>query len=99
MTTTVEKLICEGVGNYEHDARTVAQFRYDDGWARIHNEGPIDPILWLPTGEITRGHQLSCDRCTRDDYYRAERLYTVLDKARAEGKTEISTTEIARSLR
>lgn len=98
MTTTVEHLICEGVGRYKHAARTVAQFRYDDGWARIHNEGPLDPILWLPTGEITQGHQLKCDLCTRDDYYRAERLYPVLDKARTEGKTEINTADIARDL-
>ena len=98
VTTTVEKLICVGVGAYHHEPRTVAQFRYDDGWARVHNEGPMDPILWLPTNEITMGHQLKCDLCTRDDYYRAERLYPELDKARAEGRTEIDTADIARAI-
>ena len=99
MTITVKKLICEGVGRYAHDARTVAQFRFDDGWARVHNEGPMDPILWLPTGEITQGHQLSCDRCTRNDYYQAARLYPELDKALAEGRAEINVAEIAGALR
>jgi hypothetical protein len=97
--TTVKQLICEGVGNFRHKAVTVAQFRHDDGWARIHNEGPSDPILSLPNGEITQGHRLNCDRCSRKDYYQADRLYPVLDMALAEGHSVVRLADIAGVLR
>lgn len=93
------KVICEGAGSYTHKPRTVAIFRHDDGWARVHNEGPTDPLLWGPDGEITTGHQLKCDRCTRDDYYKEERLYPELDKARDTQRTEIDVADIATALK
>lgn len=92
------KLTCEGVGGYTHKERTVAQFRYDDGWARTHNEGALDPILWEPTGEMRANHSVKCDRCPRDDYYRDDQLYPVLDKERAEGRTKVDAADVARAL-
>lgn len=87
MESTV-KVICEGAGSYTHKPRTVAQFRYDDGWARVHNEGKPDPLLMDPAGEsfevITR-HALDCDRCSHDGYFTPDRLYPLLDAARTRG--------------
>jgi hypothetical protein len=85
----VVKLICQGTARSAHPARTVAQFRYDEveygGWARVHNEGPRDPILLRPDGEVSQNHQLICDRCSYDGYFKPERLYPLLDEARARG--------------
>lgn len=102
MESTV-KAFCEGVGNYRHKPRTVAQFRYNEveygGWARVHNEGPRDPILLRSDGEVSQNHQLICDLCTRDDYYTPEQLYPELDKARIEHRTKVSAADIAVALK
>lgn len=80
------KLVCEGVGGHTHSPRTVAQFRHDgDGWARVHNEGPMDPLLFEPTGEVVTRHSIKCDRCSYDGYFKPERLYPLLDEARTRG--------------
>lgn len=84
MESTV-KLICEGAGSYTHKPRTVAQFRHDDGWARVFNEGKPDPLLWEPTGEVTARHSLDCDRCSYSGYFKPETLYPLLDAARTRG--------------
>lgn len=84
MQSTV-KVICEGAGSYTHKPRTVAQFRHDDGWARAHNEGPTDPLLWGPDGEVTQNHQLDCDRCSYSGYFKPDKLYPLLDEARTRG--------------
>lgn len=79
------KLVCEGVSGQPHSPRTVAQFRHDgDGWARVHNEGPHDPLLWMD-GEVVARHALSCDRCSYDGYFKPEKLYPLLDEARTRG--------------
>jgi hypothetical protein len=93
------KAFCVGSGRFRHKRRIVAQFRHDDGWARVHNEGPTDPILWLPNGELTQGHRFFCDRCSRDDYYQAPRIYGVLDKLRAEGQADVDVADIARAIK
>lgn len=92
-------VVCAGAGGYTHKPRTIAQFRRDDGWARIHIEGPRDALLWKPEGNITLGHRLSCDVCTRNDYATGDRLYPVLDAFLAEGRTEVDAADIARALR
>jgi hypothetical protein len=79
------KVICEGARSYTHKPRTVAMFRHDDGWARIHNEGSTDPLLWGPDGEVTQNHQLACDRCSYRGYFKPDKLYPLLDEARTQG--------------
>ncbi|QYG11517.1 hypothetical protein [Microbacterium sp. PAMC22086] len=97
MQSTV-KLVCHGTGAYVHKPRTVAQFGHDgDGWARIRNEGPIDPLLFVD-GEVVQNHQLTCDRCTRDDYYTPDQLYPELDKVRTAGRVEVDAAKVARAL-
>lgn len=71
-----------------HPLRTVAQFRYDDGWARVHNSGERDTLRMEPTGELRARRQVKCDhpRCSRSDVFRDETLYPLLDWARENGK-------------
>ncbi|WP_347756822.1 hypothetical protein [Agrococcus sp. ProA11] len=83
---SVVKVFCEGVGHTSHDPLTLALFRDDgDGWARVHNEGDSDPILWEPSGEVSIRHTLDCDRCPYKGYFKPETLYPQLDAARARG--------------
>ncbi|MDZ8200634.1 hypothetical protein RZO50_03865 [Microbacterium sp. SSW1-59] len=91
------KVLCHGAGNYQHKPRTVAQFRYDEGWARVHNEGPMDPLVWLPTGDVSQRHALICDRCTRTDYYTPERLYPLLDELRSGDRPTVDARQLAQA--
>lgn len=82
MPFTVVKLTCRGTAKRTHPLRTVAQFRYYDGWARAHDVQKRDALLWEPTGELRLRHKFECDQCSRDDVYTTERLYALLDEAR-----------------
>jgi hypothetical protein len=91
MSSTV-KLTCRGTPQRTHPLRVVAQFRYDGGWARVHNPGERDDLLWEPTGELRLRHHLDCGypQCTLRDVYNATgRLYALLDWARDHGKDEV----------
>ncbi|WP_456286250.1 hypothetical protein M1D46_00535 [Microbacterium sp. JZ70] len=83
------KLVCEGTAARPHDPRTVAYFRHeDDGWARVYPEeraGHREPLLFEPTGEVTMRHSIKCDWCSYDGYFKPEKLYPMLDRARARG--------------
>ncbi|KAF2412521.1 hypothetical protein B1729_14505 [Microbacterium sp. B35-04] len=76
------KLTCRGTARYGHSPRTVAQFHYDGGWARVYDKRKQDLILQGPTGEIRRAHRLTCERCARNFHVPTERLYSLLDYAR-----------------
>ncbi|MDH6236230.1 hypothetical protein [Cryobacterium sp. CG_9.6] len=86
----VVKLSCRGTAMRTHPLRTVAEFRYEDGWARVRSEGQLDTVQ-EPTGDVRLRHRFECGhgRCTRDDVYTAEQLYPLLDEARKWGNAEV----------
>lgn len=79
------KLTCRGNSRYGHALCTVAQFRFDDGWARVHDTRKQDLVLQGPTGEMRVAHRLACERCKRNFHVPTERLYSLLDYAREHG--------------
>ncbi|WP_315070327.1 hypothetical protein [uncultured Microbacterium sp.] len=89
--TAVVNLTCRGTARRAHTLRTVAQFRYDDGWVRVHNQGERDAVLQEPNGDLKSRHRAECTdpRCTRVDVFTTESLYRLLDWARENGKDEV----------
>lgn len=87
------KLTCSGTAGNPHSPRTVAQFRYEDGWGRIHDRKKRDQIVWEPDGELRSVHMIECDHpgCTRAQPrpVSSERLYPSLDYARSHGQAEV----------
>lgn len=92
---SVVNATCRGTARRVHPLRTVAQFRDDDGWARVHPRGSDrshrDPILWMPDGtqdgKITTLHVIHCLACDRTfPPLTPERLYPLLDWAREHDK-------------
>ncbi len=87
------KLTCRGTAQYVHPVRTVAQFRWDDGWGRVHNREKRDSVVLLPDGELSMVHHLWCSdpRCQRSQggTIPTELLYSLLDYAREHGGTEV----------
>ena len=94
---SVVNVTCRGTAQRGHPKRTVAQFRDNDGWARVHprgiDRGRRDPILWLPAtpsaphGEIRMLHVVHCQACDRTfPPLTPERLYPLLDWAREHDK-------------
>ena len=89
--SSVVNLTCRGTAMHTHKLRTVAQFRYDDAWARVHTDSRQDDLIWEPTGELRIRHRISCDLCRprrQDEQLRPETLYP-LDWARENGKDEV----------
>jgi hypothetical protein len=83
------KLTCRGTAMRTHPLRTVAQFRYDDGWARTHDVQKRDALLWEPTGDLRLRHKFECAQCSRADVYTSEWLYALLDQARERGQEHV----------
>lgn len=87
------KLTCQGTATSSHPVRTVAQFRYDEGWARVYDQVKRDKVVWETDGEMSMAHLIACSfpGCNRADprYILSDRLYPALDYARNHGSTEI----------
>jgi hypothetical protein len=83
-------LTCSGTAQNAHPVRTVASFRCEDGWARVHDRQKRDQIAWRPDGGLSMSHWIECDHpgCTRAEgrFIPAERLYPALDYARSHGQ-------------
>lgn len=88
---------CRGTAERVHPARTVAQFRDNDGWARVYPRGGDrnrrDPIIWTPAtpaepdGEVRTLHVIHCPTCDRTfPPIAPDRLHPLLDWAREQGK-------------
>ncbi len=85
------KVLCHGTGRDHHKPRTVAQFRYDDGWGRAYprgNKGPRDVVV-AEDGELSMYHRIACDhpacRRAKPRYVPSGRLHPALDYARDHG--------------
>jgi hypothetical protein len=93
LMTAIIKLTCRGTAKISHPVRTVAQFRYDDGWARVHDRVKRDEVVQEPDGELSMNHLIACDHpaCTRAEsrLIPSGRLYPALDYARDHGNTEL----------
>ena len=87
------KLTCSGTAQNAHPVRTVAQFLYEDGWARVHDRTKRDQVVSTPDGELSMAHWIACDHpaCTRAKprFVLVERLYPALDYARSHGQPEL----------
>ena len=86
---------CRGTAQRGHPERTVAQFRDNEGWARVYprgSQGHHDPIIWEPDptdseGKMRMLHVIHCPACDRTfPPMTPERLYPLLDWARENGK-------------
>lgn len=90
---SVVKLTCQGTAQMSHPVRTVAQFRYDDGWARVHDRVKRDKVMLEADGEMSMHHLIACDHpaCNRANarYIPSGRLYPTLDYARSHGSSEV----------
>lgn len=89
----VVKVRCQGTAERGHPVHTVAQFRYDDGWGRVHDRVKRDRVVLEADGEMSMHHLIACDHpaCTRADarYIPSGRLYPALDYARSHGQQEL----------
>lgn len=89
----VVKLKCQGTARNAHPVRTVAQFRYDDGWGRVHDREKRDQIVWEPDGDMHTVYTIACDLPECDRFkprsIPSERLHPLLDYNRAHGNTEL----------
>lgn len=85
----IVSITCRGTPQFVHDMRTVAQFRYDGGWARVHDRERLDVLGTDDDGELRMVHRFRCSdpRCqrSRGGTIPTERLYPLLDYAREHG--------------
>jgi hypothetical protein len=90
----VVKLRCKGTTQRPHAPHTLAQFKHDDGWARVHNRGNRDVLVQESDGELVMYHLIACDHpsCIRAKprYVPGGRLYPTLDYARDHDDSEIT---------
>lgn len=85
----VVRVTCRGTAHRGHSLRAVAQFRYDEGWARVHHQGERDLIRMEPSGDLSQRYRFECPRCSRVEVFKADKLYPLLDWAREHGTDNV----------